>query len=243
MDPSSARRKIGPGPLSLPVSSLAVPGIAALLGSLFLAWRPGVARSMLGSPRAAGFTLLVGAIVIGIGWWLPRLGRRGLTTGLVQTVPVLLAAVVTVLPAFRNVTVNEPFPQQATGGADILVGQEARPPSGVVGRAGLHGIDHRASGDVLLALGIDGSYVVRLERLDVEPGPDYQVYLVPGSAADPSGGVRLDHLRGTAGARTTPSQSRRSRQPGSSRCSSGAGPLQSRWLLPPSALGDGGSDR
>ncbi len=204
MEPSDGRRKIGPGPLALPVSSLVVPGIAALLGALFLAWKPGVARSMLGSPRAAGFALLVGAIVIGIGWWLPRRGRSGLTTGLVQTVPVLLAAVVTVLPAFRSVTVDEPFPQQATGGSDTSAGQKTQPPSRVVGRARLQGIDHRASGEVLLALGTDGSYVVRLERLDVEPGPDYQVYLVPGSTADPSGGVRLDHLRGNRGNQNYP---------------------------------------
>ena len=160
MDPSSARRIIGPGPLALPVSSLVVPGIAALLGSLFLARRPG---------------------------------------GLVQALPVLLAAVVTVLPAFHSVTVDEPFPQLAAAGSDILVGRETGPPSGVVGRAGLHGIDHRASGDVLLAFGAEGSKVVRLERLDVEPGPDYQVDLVPGSIPDPSGGVRLDHLRGNRG--------------------------------------------
>jgi hypothetical protein len=133
--------------------------MAALLGSLFLAWKPGVARSMLGSPRAAGFTVLVGAIVIGIGWWLPRLGRSGLTTGLVQAVPVLLAAVVTVLPAFRSVTVDEPYPQEGAGGSDTSVGQGTRPPAGVVARALLHGIDHRACGDVLLALGTDGSYV------------------------------------------------------------------------------------
>jgi Electron transfer DM13 len=74
----------------------------------------------------------------------------------------------------------------------------------VVGRARLQGIDHRASGEVLLASGTDGSYVVRLERLDVEPSPDYQVYLVPGSAADPSGGVRLDHLLGNRGSQNYP---------------------------------------
>lgn len=192
---------VGPGRLALPLSSLVVPGIAALLGSIFLAWRPGVARSMLGSPRAAGFTVLVGATVIGIGWLLPRLGRTGLTTGLVQVVPVVLAAVVTVLPAFRNVTVDEPFRQRAADGSGVLEGQAT---SGVVGRAGLHGIEHRASGDVLLAMGADGSYVVRLEHLDVEPGPDYQVHLVPGSAIDPSGGVRLDRLRGNLGNQNYP---------------------------------------
>lgn len=48
--------------------------VAAIGGALFLAWKPGVARSMLGTPRAAGFTLLVGVLVLGAGWLVPRLG-------------------------------------------------------------------------------------------------------------------------------------------------------------------------
>ena len=52
---------------------------------------------------------------------------------------------------------------------------------------------------VLLELG-DGSTVVRLEDIDVQPGPDYDVFLVPGAAAEsPGDGVKLDDLRGNVG--------------------------------------------
>ena len=48
----------------------------------------------------------------------------------------------------------------------------------VAGRSGLQGIDHRASGDVLLVRSAKG-YIVRLQSLAVEPGPDYHVHVVP----------------------------------------------------------------
>jgi hypothetical protein len=42
--------------------------------------------------------------------------------------------------------------------------------------------------------------VVGLEDFDVQPGPDYDVYLVPGSdRRDRAGGTRLDDLRGNRG--------------------------------------------
>jgi hypothetical protein len=70
----------------------------------------------------------------------------------------------------------------------------------MLGRADIRGIDHRASGDVLLLRRADGSLVVRMERLDVEPGPDYQVYIVPGAnQRKPQDGIHLGRLRGNRG--------------------------------------------
>jgi hypothetical protein len=70
----------------------------------------------------------------------------------------------------------------------------------VLGREHFAGIDHRASGVVLLLRREDRSLVVRLERLDVEPGPDYQVYVVPGAdQRKPRDGTHLDRLRGNRG--------------------------------------------
>jgi hypothetical protein len=185
-----------------------VPILAGVGGAAFLAWKPGVARSMLGSPRAAGFTLTVAAVVLGAGWLLPRLGRGPRTTAVVQLVPVLAAFLVTVAPAFRQVTVDEAFPSAIGDASRSTTASPENPGSGapepdratLIGRAQLRGIDHRASGAALLLRRRDGSLVVRLERLDVEPGPDYQVHLVPGAdRRKPSGGVHLDQLRGNRG--------------------------------------------
>lgn len=184
------------GRLAVPRSSLVVPAVAALGGAAFLVWKPGVARSMLGSPQAIGFTVAAGAVVLGIGWLLPRLGRGAGTTMAAQAIPVLVAFVATVLPAFHHVTVDEAFPAAA---AATGPSSTARPAT-VVGRAALTGIDHHATGDALLVARADGSYVVRLESLDVEPGPDYHVHLVPGGdARRPDGGVHLGRLRGDRG--------------------------------------------
>lgn len=63
-----------------------------------------------------------------------------------------------------------------------------------------HGIDHRASGTVNIYRQPDGSYVVGLEGIDIQPGPDYDVYVVPGvDKEDRSGGTRIDDLRGNKG--------------------------------------------
>lgn len=190
----------------MPASSLVVPVVAGIGGTAFLVWKPGVARSMAGSPRAAGFTLAVTALVLGAGWLLPRLGRGPGTTAVVQLVPVLAAFLLTVAPAFRQVTVDEAFPtavdaSRPTAAASTATPGPAQPgPATVLGRVDFSGIDHRASGDVLLLRRADGSFVVRLERLDVEPGPDYQVYVVPGADQHkPRDGVHLDRLRGNRG--------------------------------------------
>ena len=62
------------------------------------------------------------------------------------------------------------------------------------------GIDHRATGTVSLYRSDDGRHVVGLEQIDIQPGPDYDVYLVPGhDQQDPGDGIRLDDLRGNQG--------------------------------------------
>ena len=46
----------------------------------------------------------------------------------------------------------------------------------------------------------DGSYTVGLEDIDIQPGPDYDVFVVPGAnREDKDGGTRLDDLRGNKG--------------------------------------------
>jgi hypothetical protein len=64
----------------------------------------------------------------------------------------------------------------------------------------IKGIDHRASGTAAIYRAPDGRYVVGLEDIDIQPGPDYDLYLVPGEGReDTKGGVRLGDLRGNRG--------------------------------------------
>jgi hypothetical protein len=62
------------------------------------------------------------------------------------------------------------------------------------------GIDHRASGTVAVYRQPDGRFVVGLEDFDIQPGPDYDLYVVPGTNRDRrDGGTRLDDLKGNRG--------------------------------------------
>src|SRR5438128_2462076 len=99
---SPAGRRLGSGPLAVPASSLVVPVTAAVGTAAFFAWKPGVARSMLGSPRALAFSVLIAILVLGAGWLLPRLVGSTLVTIVAQVIPVLIACVLTILPAFHN---------------------------------------------------------------------------------------------------------------------------------------------
>ena len=64
----------------------------------------------------------------------------------------------------------------------------------------LRGIDHRASGTAVLYRQPDGSFVVGLEGIDIQPGPDYDLYVVPGPGQEqPGGGAALGDLRGNKG--------------------------------------------
>lgn len=200
---SLGRRRIGRGWLAVPASSFVVPALAAVGAAMFFVWKPGVARSMLASPRALGFTVLIGILVLGLGWLLPRLGRGTVVTIVAQAVPVLIAFVVTVFPAYHNVAVNEAFPVASSATAVRSEGP-ALEQAAVVARGRLQGVDHRASGDVLLIRSVKG-YIVRLQSLDVEPGPNYHVHVVPGAGRrSPDGGVHLSRLRGNKGNQNYP---------------------------------------
>lgn len=151
-------------PRLLPPYALVVPALASLGGMAFLAAKPGVARSMAGSPRAFGFTLAVAALVLAATWLLPRRRVRPAITVVAQFVPASIAFVVAMLPAFHQVTVVEAFPDAVSAPAGSTArGGPAVPPANradVVARAALHGIDHDATGTALLVMRADGSGVL-----------------------------------------------------------------------------------
>ncbi len=121
--------------------------------------------------------------------------------------PVAVAAIVVlVVPTLRNERVVEEFP--------AAVAEPTTPPTTVPGAppttapaapvristGELRGIDHDASGTASIFRRADGSAVVALEAIDIEPGPDYRVIVVPGADQEsPGDGLELDGLRGNQG--------------------------------------------
>ena len=66
--------------------------------------------------------------------------------------------------------------------------------------ATLRGIDHDATGTASVYRRPDGTTVVALEDIDIEPGPDYRVVVVRGEdQRSPGDGLELDALRGNQG--------------------------------------------
>ena len=148
---------------------------------------------------AVGAAWLVGRVLAAafVPWTLARVAVFALAAAAVLNIVVL--------PSYRDDTKVE------------VLADAAEPPSGapapststsVAVAAGpvrlrtgaLAGIDHRASGTASLYRRADGSYAVGLERFDIQPGPDYDVYVVPGPAKrSKAGGVRLDDLRANKG--------------------------------------------
>jgi hypothetical protein len=196
-----------------------LPEAALALGlGFFLVTEPDAATSAFESPRAialmavtavAWLALRFGLSRLGTGWGVPR-------TGLLLAGALAILAVV-VLPAYDDETVVEtltavtqpeqslvpaPEPEPAPApDAPVVTTTTASPAQPrVVATAPLHGIDHRASGTARVYEQPTGALVVGLEDIDIQPGPDYDVYVVPGTdREDVDDGVRLDDLRGNKG--------------------------------------------
>lgn len=179
--------------------------------ALFAILRPGPFTATLRSPAAL---LRIGLLVVVLAA-VSRLLRRFVANRAVQAaVPGVLAVGVLaliVLPYFRDETVVEtlptsaaelglrtvvaaPVPDAATTATAVVPGP-AR-----VSEGRLRGIDHRASGTAAVYRLADGASFVRLEDIDVQNGPDYVLYLVPGAdRRAPGAGVELGPLKGNQG--------------------------------------------
>jgi hypothetical protein len=186
---------------------------AVLLAGLtwFLVDETDAATSAFASTRA-----IVLMLTVALGWVLLRvvlafaLRWPALRLVLFGAAAVVVLAVV-VLPAYDDTTVVEAFPNgpsraTSTTSAGAVEPSPSSPPSTaapdpvVLASGALEGIDHRASGTVRIYRRADGSHVVGLEEIDVQPGPDYDVYVVPGpDREDHDDGTRLDDLRGNQG--------------------------------------------
>ena len=167
----------------------------------FALTEPRAARSGLNSTKAIALM-----VVVAFAWIAARtftfavVARR-----LLRAVPFVVGALailkVVVLPAYDNHTVVETLtaaaPPPATAAAPTA---PVEPQPQRIRMAELTGIDHRANGTVSVYRRADGSHVVGLENFDIQPGPAYVVYVVPGSdQRDHDGGTRLAALRGNRG--------------------------------------------
>ncbi len=94
----------------------------------------------------------------------------------------------------------EPVPVEP---APVAVPEVAPPPPTEpvrIASGSLSGLGHSASGTAALYRQPDGTFVVGLEGIDIENGPDYFVHVVPGAGRqDPDGGANLGALRGNQG--------------------------------------------
>ena len=193
-------------------------GIVGIPVVLFAILRPGPFRATLKSPAALVRIGLLSLAVVG----LSRLLRRFVAGRAVQVaVPAVVAVVLlglVVLPYFRDETVVETLPTSpaelglaapAVAPADPPPAtaadtppSTAPPPAAPVRltNGALRGIDHRASGQAAVYQLADGTAFVRLEDIDVQNGPDYVLYLVPGAdRRSPGSGVSLGELKGNQG--------------------------------------------
>jgi hypothetical protein len=202
-----------------------VPEVVLAAGlTFFLVDQTDAATSAFESTRAIVLMVVVGAVWLGgrvlaagfVPWAPARLG--------VFAVAAAGVLAVVVLPAYDDETVVEAFPSAANRSTTIVTSTTSAPastptttteaaavatttttttaaPEPVRLRVGMFtGIDHEARGTVALYQQPDGRFVVGLEEIDIQPGPDYDVYVVPGADRDePDGGVRLDDLRGNQG--------------------------------------------
>jgi hypothetical protein len=201
---------------------LAVPQVILLGGmTVMLVLHPNAVKSGVMSTRA----IVVNAVLLGT-WLLlsfvvlPRVLKNVVARSALLTVGAIAAVVVLVVPTLRDKKVVESFPVAAPqespapaagddAAPDPTVPPTAAPQPVLVSRGEIHGIDHDATGTASVYRQPDGTSVVGLENIDIEPGPDYRVYVVPTADAEsPGDGVEIDALRGNQGTQyyTVPSE-------------------------------------
>ncbi len=194
-------------------------GIVGIPVALFAALRPGPFLATVKSPATLVRIGLLVLVLVGISRVLRRFVASRAMQAAVPAVLCLAVLALVVLPYFRDETVVESLPTSVADlgapAAAVPVPPEtasAAPPDAPrptptvpaapvqVTTGALNGIDHRATGSAGLYLLADGTAFVRLEDIDIENGPDYVVYLVPGAdRRAPRAGVDLGALKGNQG--------------------------------------------
>jgi hypothetical protein len=201
----------------LPVAALGI-GLLALV--VAVAIQPSIVTGGAGSLQATAIAVGLGVVFAAfVVLVLRRVHTPLLAAALVGGPPLALAAVLSFTAlvddeaddeqaeqlaaelAQTEVTVAPPPDPEPDGGASTTTTTTA--PAGPVRLSSgtFQGLDdHAATGTVSLVEQPDGSRVVLFEDFEVERGPDYLVYLVPGEAAfDYAQGVEVAPLQGNVG--------------------------------------------
>ena len=179
--------------------------------ALFGLLRPGPFTATLKSPNALVRIALLVVVLAGVSRLLRRYVANPVVRAAVPSVLAVGVLALVVLPYFRDETVVETLPTSATELGLAVTTTIAAPtsvattttvpaPPARLSAGALRGIDHRASGAAALYRLSDGTAFVRLEDIDVQNGPDYVLYLVPGNdRRAPGAGVELGALKGNQG--------------------------------------------
>lgn len=209
-----------------------LPVLVLLLLAAVVAVMPSL-RTLLASPQGIAVAVGIAAAFVGLSALLRRAPTWARVVGM--AVPALAVVAWVGLPSVADRRVDEALPgaaplvaapvpeaEEAAAPAGDAVAPPASNEAGTEAEAGadpaappaepvrlaagsLAGIDHEAEGGAALYSLPDGTALARLEEVDIEPGPDYRLYLVPGAGATtPDGGVDLGPLAGNVGSSNYP---------------------------------------
>ena len=194
---------------------IAIPQVLLFGGmAVMLVVHPNAVTAGVQSTRAIvlNAVLLTGWLVLSWVLW-----RRPLVYVGVLSVVAVVAIAVLVVPTLRDTKVVEEFPAAVAEPSPstssvppdsapvpftpTLPSPTTRPAEPVrIASGTLRGIGHDATGDASVYERGDGTRVVALEGIDIEPGPDYRVIVVRGADQEsPGDGLELDALRGNQG--------------------------------------------
>lgn len=202
-----------PAIIALVVGLLAIAVVVAL--------QPSIVAGGAGSARAVGITLAALAVYAGLVLLALRFVRQPWGLAAVVGVPLLAVAGALAVTSLGDDEANdadaeqlaaelaesedatEPAADDTTGDTAAGEGTTTEAPAAPVrlGTGDFVGLDdHSAAGTASLVERPDGSRVVLFEGFEVERGPDFLVYLVPGTDAfDYSQGVEIGPLQGNVG--------------------------------------------
>jgi hypothetical protein len=198
------------------IAALVVGGLALVVA---VAIQPSIVEGGSGSVQAVLIAAVLGLLFVGFVVLAFRLVRQPVLLAAVVGLPLLVMAAVLGYTALVDDEADDEVAQElvteladAEGEGDAVdpsaADEEAEaaadaPPTGPVRltTGTFQGLDdHAASGSASLVEQPDGSQVVLFEDFEVERGPDYLVYLVPGDATfDASAGVEIAPLQGNVG--------------------------------------------